>query len=167
MFAERVTLREVFKRAKRHDSPGAWLCLPSDSPWTLDTEGVFVDCDSELPKSADGREIEETVDDVTIEQIVDWADRLAGREDDAARLDVFRYYYRFDAFPDRLGATDPPPPDEILRRLDLRFYDSLGPEATGTKCRKDGCDRGTVRFSVFCRIHHFESVKKKPCPFQH
>jgi hypothetical protein len=30
------------------------------------------------------------VDDGKIEQIVDWAELLAGREDDAARLTVFR-----------------------------------------------------------------------------
>ena len=161
-----MTLREVFRRAKNRDLPGAWLCLPPVLPWTLDTEGVFIDCESELPQSPQGESLEETLDDETIEQIVDWADRLSGSEDGSARLDIFQYYYRFDAFPDRLGAPHPPPADEILRRLDLQFYDSLGPEAPGTRCRKEGCSRGTVRFSIFCRVHHFENVKRKPCPFQ-
>jgi len=162
-----MTLREVFKRAKIRDIPGAWLCLPAASPWTLDTEGVFIDCESELPQSADGLTLEETLDEGTIEQIVDWADRLAGTEDDSARLDVFCYYYRFDAFPDKLGAADPPPADEIIRRLDREYYDILGPENIDIKCRHKGCGRGTTKFSVFCRVHQFEQVKKKPCPFQH
>jgi hypothetical protein len=161
-----MTLREVFERAKRRDLPGVWLCLPS-SPWTLETDGVFVDCEGPLPRSSNGEELEETLDDKTIEEVVDWADRLADNENDSARLEVFHYYHRFDAFPKKLGDPEPPPADQILHQIDLQFYDSLGPEAPQTKCRKDGCSRGTVKFSVFCRSHHFESVKRKPCPFQH
>jgi hypothetical protein len=121
----------------------------------------------EIPLVAKQKNLHETLDAGTIEQIVDWADRLAGRADDSARLDVFRYYFEFDAFPEKLGAPPPPPADEITRRLDREFYDSLGVERTSTKCRHEGCDRGTTKFSVFCRIHHFEKVKKKPCPFRH
>jgi len=161
-----MILRQVFKRAKCHEIPGTWLCLPSGSPWTLDTEGVFIDSESELARSEE-RGLVSTLDGDTIEQIVEWADRLAGTEDNSARLEVFRYYYRFDAFPDKLGAPDPPPAEEIRRRLDLQFYDSLGPETPGTRCKKEACSRGTAKFSVFCRSHHFESVEKKPCPFQH
>jgi hypothetical protein len=46
-----MTFREVFKRAKWHDVPGAWLCLPSNSTWTLDTEAVFINSDSDLAES--------------------------------------------------------------------------------------------------------------------
>ncbi len=161
-----MTLREVFKRAKCRELPGAWLCLPSDAPWTPDSEAVFIESESELAQ-AEARGFKSTLDDATIEQVVDWADRLSGTEDDSARLDVFRYYFRFDAFPDRLGAPDPPPAEEVLRQVDLKFYDSLGQEAPGTRCRKEGCVRGTVKFSVFCRSHHFENVRKRPCPFHH
>ncbi|MDB5218924.1 MAG: hypothetical protein JWO86_6851 [Myxococcaceae bacterium] len=45
------------------------------------------------------------------------------------------------------------------------FYASLGPERADTKCRREDCARGAVRFSVFCRPHHFESVRGKRCPF--
>jgi len=168
-----MTIREIFKSAKLRSLPKQWLYLPADAEWTLDTDGIFLDWESaekdekEVPLIAKSRNLKETLDDGTIEQVVEWADRLSGKADDLARLDVFRYYYRFDAFPDRIGAPDPPPANEILHQLELRFYDSLGPEAPGTKCRGEGCKRGTIRFSVFCRIHHFENVKKKPCPFQH
>lgn len=162
-----MTLREVFRRAKRKDLPGPWLCLPLPwTSWTLETEGVFADCESPLPRSPNGEDLEETLDDKTIEQLVDWADRLAGNESDAARLEVFIYYYRFDAAPKRLGQEDPPPAEQIVHELDLQFYNSLGAESSERKCKKEGCPRGTLRFSVFCRRHHFESLKKKPCPFQ-
>jgi hypothetical protein len=64
-------------------------------------------------------------------------------------------------------ALIPSPVVEMRHELDREFYDSLGPERTGTKCRHEGCQRGTIKFSVFCRLHHFEQVKRKPCPFQH
>jgi hypothetical protein len=51
------------------------------------------------------------------------------------------------------------------RELDRRFYESLGAERPGTRCKREGCRRGTVAFSVFCRPHHFGSVKRKTCPF--
>jgi hypothetical protein len=171
--ADNMTLREIFQHAKRRTLPKKWLYLPADGEWTLDTDGVFLDWENEvkgadeIPVVAKRNHLHETLDDGTIEQVVDWADRLAGREDDSARLDVFRYYFRFDAFPDRLGAPDPPPTDEIMRRLDREFYDSLEEERSGAKCRHEGCERGTTKFSVFCRVHQFEQVKKRPCPFQH
>ncbi|MDB6021998.1 MAG: hypothetical protein JWQ04_1855 [Pedosphaera sp.] len=168
-----MIIREIFRRAKQRLLPQQWLYLPNEGNWTLDTEGIFLDWeneekdDAEVPLIAKEKNLRETLDQQTIENIVDWADRLAGNENDLARLEVFRYYFRFDAFPDKLGAPDPPPADEILRRLDLKFYDSLGPEQPGTKCRKEGCSRGAKKFSVFCKIHHFEQVKKRPCPFNH
>jgi hypothetical protein len=168
-----MTLREVFHQAKSRTLPKQWLYLPADAEWTLDSEGTFLDWESEekdedeIPLVVKRKNLREGLDDGTIEQVVDWADRLAGGEDDSARLDVFRYYHRFDAFPDRLGAPAPPPADEIMRQLDREFYDSLGAERTDTKCRHDGCGRGTTKFSVFCRVHQFEQVKKRPCPFQH
>ncbi len=49
---------------------------------------------------------------------------------------------------------------------DRSFYDSLVQENPSTACRSPDCNRGTVRFSIFCRRHHFESVQKRPCPFE-
>ena len=166
-----MTLREIFHRAKRGTLPKEWLYLPADTEWTPDTDGVFLDMESEEkdskgnPLVATRQNLCETLDDSTIEDLVAWADRLAGREDDNARLEVFRYYVRFDAFPDRLGAPDPPPAHEIIHRLDRQFYDSLGAERSSIKCRRDGCDRGAIEHSVLCRVHHFEQVKRKTCPF--
>lgn len=47
------------------------------------------------------------------------------------------------------------------------FYDSLGPDDCTQRCKQPGCNRGTVRFSVLCRIHHFEQITKHASPFEH
>jgi hypothetical protein len=106
-----------------------------------------------------------SIDLQSFEDCIAWADRLNGSESHAAVLDILKYHLRFDSFPDRLGAPDPPPVEEIRRRLDREFYDRLGPENISNRCRHDGCLRGCVRFSVLCKVHHFESIKKRPCPF--
>ena len=111
------------------------------------------------------RGLRSTIDYQTVKDSIEWADRLAGRGDDQAAAEVIRYYIRFDAWPEGLGAPDPPSNDVLTYRLDRKFYESLGPEQESTSCKLDNCARGTVRFSVFCAYHHFESIKKKPCPF--
>jgi hypothetical protein len=57
--------------------------------------------------------------------------------------------------------------ERFTREMDRKFYDSLGEERPDCRCQHEGCLRGSVRFSVFCRPHHFENVTKKPCPFSH
>ncbi len=52
-----------------------------------------------------------------------------------------------------------------MRQIDRKFYDSLGVENPAIKCRDGGCSRGTIRLSAFCRVHHFEQIKKRLCPF--
>jgi hypothetical protein len=34
-------------------------------------------------------------------------------------------------------------------------------------CRAAECSRGAVRASVFCRVHQFENVRRRPSPFKH
>lgn len=55
--------------------------------------------------------------------------------------------------------------EEATKFVDRKFYDSLGPEQSGVCCQHSGCSRGSVRFSLFCRVHHFENVRRRPCPF--
>jgi hypothetical protein len=58
---------------------------------------------------------------------------------------------------------------ELSERMTLEshraFFESLGQESVGKGCKKEGCTRGTVAQSVFCRIHHFEQIRGVPCPF--
>jgi hypothetical protein len=61
----------------------------------------------------------------------------------------------------------PPSPAESKHRWDLEFYNRLGLERSDQPCRKEGCPRGAVDQSAYCRVHHFEMVMGKPCPFSH
>jgi hypothetical protein len=48
---------------------------------------------------------------------------------------------------------------------DRAFYDLLGVERPGTACRNPGCVSGAVRQSALCKRHHFETSRRRPCPF--
>lgn len=169
-----MTLRDVFNQVSR-DQPDSWLYLPGEiSRWTLDTDAFLLspEFDEEtgepvLPAGYAGKGLRETLDAPTIVDCVEWADRLAGHADDTVRLESFVYYNRFDAFLPKIGAPAPPSPEEIQRRADLEFYDKLGPEDLQRRCKHEGCGRGVVRFSVFCKRHHFEMIRHRECPFEH
>jgi hypothetical protein len=80
-------------------------------------------------------------------------------------LESFDWYLRHDVFLPRPGAPPPPPPDVVTHRLDREFYDALGAQRAEERCAEPGCSRGAVNHSVLCRVHHFEMVKKRSCPF--
>lgn len=77
--------------------------------------------------------------------------------------------------PWQAGSRPSVPPEEAERRQcataqwqldeDRRFYDSLGPEEGSSACRRDGCTRRSISNSVLCRVHHFQSIRGRPCPF--
>jgi hypothetical protein len=124
------------------------------------------DADKEIePAGFVERGLQSTIDVETVKECIKWADRLSSSQDSNAVLDVLRYYIRFDAFPETLNPPDPPPFDDWLRQLDLEFCDKLGPEDPSNKCRREGCIRGVVKLSVFCRHHHFENIQKRQYPF--
>jgi hypothetical protein len=64
-----------------------------------------------------------------------------------------------------IAASDPPPVESPELRWLREFYESLGEESSARRCKRDGCRRGTIPMSVFCKSHHFEMVKGHPCPF--
>lgn len=119
-----------------------------------------------VPQDFAERGLRSTIDAATLKQCVRWADTLAGAEDNHAALDVIRYYLRFDAWPNVLRAPDPPPAEEAQLHAARKFADSLGAEDMSKPCRREGCNRGSVRLSVHCRRHHFESVQNRPYPFE-
>lgn len=51
------------------------------------------------------------------------------------------------------------------QRQDREFFDSLGSERSGVPCKRAACGRGAIEHSVLCRVHHFEMIKGRPCPF--
>lgn len=66
-----------------------------------------------------------------------------------------------------IGVPDPPSEEEVERRLDLEFYDRLGPEDLTRPCKHAGCSRGAIRNGFLCKRHHFEMIKHRECPFEH
>jgi len=160
-----LSLREIFQHAKAGPLPPAWLYLPADSEWTLETQGLFPPPGNTSAQPPGGQKLRQTIDGPTIEGIVELADELAGTPNDEARLEVFLYYFRYETFPQKLGDMAPPPPKPSLFQLDRQAYTALGPELPGTRCERDGCPRGTIADSTLCKPHHFESIKGRPSPF--
>lgn len=169
-----TNLAAVIKRVRSHQvDKSDWLYIAGDAvDLCLETEADLgcpeFDDDTDEEVDPDGfaeRELWSTIDVDTLEHCIEWADRLSGSQDDHAAADIIRYYIRFDAWPNTLNASDPPPAEEILLNLDREFCDKLGPEDLSRRCRRDGCSRGVVKLSVFCRRHHFESTKKRSYPF--
>ena len=158
---------------KGHIDLSDWLYIAgSPQDLTLQTESDLgcseIDDESDeeiLPVGFADRGLRSTIDVETLENCIMWAERLSGSHDNAAALDVIRYYIRFDTFPDSLNSPDPPSGDEILRRFDREFCDALGPEDSSKQCRRGGCNRGVVKLSLFCRRHHFENIRNRPYPF--
>lgn len=108
----------------------------------------------------------EGLDSDSIAEIVIGARQLVDAPSDELLLEAFVYYLRFDAFLPYAGAPDPPPVEEIQLAADREFYASLGDERPAVRCRAPRCQRGAVELSVFCRVHHFEMIRKKACPFR-
>lgn len=169
-----TTLLHVIQRVRnRQTGDEHWLYIAGDAAdLTLNTEADLgcpefdEDTDDEIePPGFSERGLRSTIDVDTLSHSIAWADRLSGTKDDSAALDIIRYYIRFDAWPETLNAPDPPPRDEILRRLDREFSDKLGLEDSSKQCRRDGCGRGVVKLSVFCRRHHFENIQNRSYPF--
>jgi hypothetical protein len=167
-------LLSIIQRIRRHQADdNDWLYVAGPiRELTLDTDAELACSDIDeatseeiLPAGFAERGLQSTIDLGTIESCIQWADQLSRSIDNNAALDVIRYYILFDAYPETLNAPDPPPADEILRRLDREFCQRLGPENPAKPCRREGCNRGAVNLSVVCRKHHFESIRKRPYPF--
>jgi len=166
------TLREVLLRAIKGLEEG-WLYLPEEKKWTLETTCKIIDADelpddevdeNEEPLIAKEKGLISTLDSGTIESIVSFAGNIDAEMSDALLLESFTYYYDYDAFLPEPGFK-PLPPGEHQLKMDRDFYDALGEERKELKCKNEDCNRGAINGSVFCKIHHFEMLNKKPCPF--
>lgn len=69
-------------------------------------------------------------------------------------------YYQIDAKEPDMWLSTAAPITNALRREgeDAAFLANLGEEEGPEACRHAGCTRLHVSQSVFCRMHHFESV---------
>lgn len=167
-------LRSVIQRLRTMNvSRDYWLYISGDEKeLSLDTEADLgipeFDEEQDLeiaPPGFSARGLRSTIDKDAVDGCIKYADRLAGKTDDEAAAKIIQYYIRFDNVPDTLDAPDPLPAAESLRHFDRQFCDKLGPEDSSRQCRHEGCHRGTIDVSVFCRRHHFESIRGRPYPF--
>jgi len=167
-----LRLGEVFSKLRAEEYCFGWVYFRERADPTLDTECLLVpeedvESDGDIPKIArEAGFLIEGLDTDSIKDCLRWAEQFGQRRNSAADLASFIYYWRFDAFLPYPGAPGPPPPEVAILNFDREFYESLGPENTGHSCRYEACPRGVVKYSVFCRVHHFESIRKKACPFK-
>ena len=158
----------MIRSAANDELPHGWLYLPKGEI-TANTECLLlagIESD-DLPNTGAALGFpDEGLATDDLKDIFQCAQRLIANPNDSVLVRAFNYYLKFDAHLPSIDAPDPPPPDVVLADLDRQFYQSLGAEREGTMCRKAECGRGVVALSVFCRPHHFESVKQRPCPFQ-
>lgn len=66
--------------------------------------------------------------------------------------------------PDELAARDAESA-RLTLESDSAFFELLGHEDESKTCRAVGCERGCVKYSVLCKVHHFEQIRNRPCPF--
>ncbi|WP_156416740.1 DUF7716 domain-containing protein [Sphingopyxis sp. A083] len=167
----RKSLPDMLRAAVSRGLPQGWVYLP-DGEITVASDCVLIADEAyqdEEELGVIGRQLgfpREGLDTQTIEDVCDAAARLSASPDDEVCVQAFVYYWKFDAYLPSLGAPDPLPADIVLRELDREFYDSLGEERAASRCRREGCERGAVNMSAFCRKHHFEMVRLRPCIFE-
>lgn len=165
------SLPDMLRAAANRTLPQGWVYLPEGeitvaSNCVLITDEAYEDIEElEIIGHRLGFP-REGLDTQTIEDVCDVASRLAFSPNDETYVQAFAYYWKFDAYLPALNAPDPPPADVVLRELDREFYESLGEERSASYCRREGCERGAVNMSAFCRKHHFEMVRQRPCVFE-
>ena len=67
---------------------------------------------------------------------------------------------------DRANWLAPPDTATETLRNDRELWEHLGKSYGAEACRVDGCHCWRIRHSVFCRVHHWEKVLGRACPFK-
>ncbi|MRW92281.1 hypothetical protein GJ699_19995 [Duganella sp. FT80W] len=161
-------MRYVLRAAAAGKLEDGWLYLPNHENPGLDTACLMIvsDADEDMQLIASERGFSvEGLDTPTIEGTVHAALQFQDSPSDELLLESFVYYWRFDAWLPMPGAPEPPPLEEAKLEWDREFFDSLAAERPEELCRTEGCQRGAIHHSVLCRVHHFEMIRKEPCPF--
>ena len=138
------------------EHPDTWLT--HESGWTLSVyESGLV-----LFANADGAASH--MNSVSRERALElWLILANGRIDELAALQWKGGYPPRD--PDAIAQAKADG-EALQLKSDQAFYERLGPESSDEICGAQQCDRHRIAYSVYCRRHHFESVRKRPCPFE-
>lgn len=149
-------MREIVAELDTRDAEHPDCALAHESGWTISANQsgavVFENVESsDPPRHMRG---------VTREQVLEmWRRLAAGMLEEIEKLP---WQPGYGAIPQDRAELE-----AAVLATHRQFYDSLGPEREQPRCRALRCSRGTVHASVFCRVHQFESVTGKPCPFSH
>ncbi|MFT3727826.1 MAG: hypothetical protein QM759_08390 [Terricaulis sp.] len=165
-------LADLIRAAGNGDLAGGWLFL-ADEETSAETRCIILqETDAEdaaLHAAALGYP-RSSIDTATIEDIFYAAARLVNNPSDDQLARSFVHYCNHDSFISDVDAPVAPPLTEAeiaehQRDVDRKFYVSLGTERRNEPCQYTACKRGAISLSIFCRPHHFESVKGKVSPF--
>jgi len=158
-------MRLTLRAAAAGQLERGWLFFAGSGEPTLDTPcRLLLDDEPEAVAVEQGFP-QSGLDTETIEATTECARQFENPPTDELLLESFVYYWRFDTWLPYTGASDPPPWEEIDKMRKREFFEELGEERQGVPCRSEGCPRGAIDQSVFCRVHHYEMIKKEPCPF--
>ncbi|HEX8912089.1 MAG TPA: hypothetical protein VF796_06990 [Humisphaera sp.] len=161
-------LADVLARVAAGDALPEHLYLPHPpAAWTADSPTALLseaDVD-ELHEEAVRNGLSRGAAAATAAEVVRAAREHLGIEDGEGRAEALSYFVRFDLSLPHRGARDPTGQPKAVLQADRSFYDSLGAERPGHPCCAPGCGRGRVALSAFCRVHHFEQVYRRHCPF--
>ncbi|MQA23097.1 DUF7716 domain-containing protein [Rugamonas rivuli] len=166
-----LRLRDVFFKLEAGELCEGWIYFRERTNPSLDTEcflvsGADLDSDGDIPSKARlAGYLVEGLDTEAIKDCLLCAKQLGQKQNASTELESFIYYWRFDAFLPYSGAPEPPPPEVAILNAERQFYESLGQENLANPCRNQSCHRGAIQYSVFCKVHHFENIRKKTCPF--
>jgi hypothetical protein len=166
------TMRDALTAALQGRFLGGYLYLADPDSIALDTQVCVVDDEDDELDDA-GVSVAavvagfqyEGLGRASIEDTAEWARQFEDPPSAELLLKSFLYYWEHDAFLPSPDAGPPPPWSETQAQLDREFYDILGEERISVRCAEPNCSRGAITLGVFCRVHHFEMIQKRPCPF--
>jgi hypothetical protein len=146
----RELLAELDSRDEEH--PDTWL--QHESGWCLSAHELGILVWENVEESKPPRHLQ----DVPREKVLDlWIKLSQGR---IAEVESEPWQPGY-----ALPTVDRTAADHAQVSQDRQSYNSLGEERVGHPCQVPGCRRGAIFLSVLCRPHHFESIKKRTCPF--
>lgn len=138
------------------EHPDIWLT--HSSGWT-----IAADEDRYLVLSNPEQEVVGHIANASRRQMLEFWGRLSRGEIESLLKEPW-LYGRPPADPVKLAAIAAKVA-ESQRQQDREFYSILGEENPNERCRTEGCSRGRISVSWLCKIHHFESIKGRKCPY--
>jgi hypothetical protein len=110
-------------------------------------------------------------------KVGDWKALYRSREDETYWAEEFPFGEMHGGGPscffmieedDPVSAFDRPEhfTSSIIKESErMKFWDALGEDEGDQICKTEGCSEMNTKYSVLCRRHHYENIRKEPCPF--